>query len=134
MSAADNKACEVCFFSAWEPTPEGERCAFCWLEEEYRKLDEKHKDQLDANLRLVEEIDGMKKRVKVERQMADGYARSASLEFRDKLEEEIHNLKKQLDRSEREKIAADLRLRELETLVQEYEQAQRDEYLPYESE
>src|SRR4051794_29294133 len=46
---------------------------------------------------MREEIDGMKKRVEVERQIADGYARSASLEWRDKLEEEIRTLKKQHD-------------------------------------
>jgi capsule polysaccharide export protein KpsE/RkpR len=46
---------------------------------------------------MREEIDGLKKRVEVERQIADGYARSASLEWRDKLEEEIRTLKKQHD-------------------------------------
>lgn len=99
----EQRVCEVCFFSAWEPTPEGERCAFCHLEAELRAA--KHKmARWEAALSLTdklplmrEEIDGLKKRVEVERQIADGYARSASLEYRDKLEEEIRTLKEQHD-------------------------------------
>ena len=27
--------CTVCWFVAWEPTPEGERCGHCWLREQF---------------------------------------------------------------------------------------------------
>ena len=28
------KVCQVCFTSSWEPTPDGERCGYCWLTEQ----------------------------------------------------------------------------------------------------
>lgn len=45
------------------------------------------------NQHLREQIEHLNKRIEVERQVADGYARSCSIEYRDKLEREIRELK-----------------------------------------
>src|SRR3954453_16797928 len=54
------RGCEVCFSSAWEPTPEGERCGHCYLVEEYKKLRtrlvkaETERDQWEAEFKKFE--------------------------------------------------------------------------------
>ena len=33
------KICSVCFTASWEPTEEGERCGYCWVQEQYKSLE-----------------------------------------------------------------------------------------------
>lgn len=43
-----NKICEVCFYSAWTPTPEGERCDYCWVAENFAEFRVKFNNLLSA--------------------------------------------------------------------------------------
>lgn len=38
LSASKAKVCSVCFTASWEPTPDGERCGYCWLTENLSRL------------------------------------------------------------------------------------------------